>query len=369
MSKARWLAVSFAVFLATTVSKAAQQGASPKPAIPIEPISAILDAFRSHDVVALGEGDHGNEQGHAFRLSLIRDPRFPVAVNDIVVETGNALYQDVMDRFVHGESVSEESLRRVWQNTTQPFTTFDSPIYEEFFREVRSVNISLPRDRQLRVLLGDPPVDWSRVQGPDFSEWKTAMAQRDSHPTAVVRREVLARHRHALMIYGGMHFQRQNLNFNYIDVPQAHTIVNMLEEDPPTKVLTIWTNTAADLQTLQGDVSSWRKPSLAILRGTVLGAADFTSYSMSDISRVAVRGDTFEPIPRDQWRTLRMEDQFDAVLYLGAPSEITYRPLPPSLCADTTYIKMRLDRYALLGMSAGADRLRQDCASITPKQD
>jgi hypothetical protein len=26
--------------------------------------------------VALGEGDHNNEQGHAFRLTLLRDSRF-----------------------------------------------------------------------------------------------------------------------------------------------------------------------------------------------------------------------------------------------------------------------------------------------------
>jgi len=110
-------------------------------------------------VVALGKGDHGNEQGHAFRLSLIRDPRFTTTVNDIVVETGNALYQDLMDRFVQGEDIPDLSLRRIWQNTTQPFTTFDTPIYEEFFRTVRAVNMSLPRARRLRVLLGDPPVD------------------------------------------------------------------------------------------------------------------------------------------------------------------------------------------------------------------
>jgi hypothetical protein len=341
---ARLLGGLFAVLLvATTVAKAGQQRTAPKPATPIEPIGAILDAFRSHDVVALGEGDHGNEQGHAFRLSLVRDPRFAAVVNDIVVETGNALYQEVMDRFIRGEDVADASLRRVWQNTTQPFTTFDSPIYEEFFRAVRSVNMSLPRDKQLRVLLGDPPVDWDRVHSPaDLGEWKAAMAQRDSHPTDAVKREVLAKHRHALMIYGDMHFLRKNIEFNYIDVPQAHTIVNMLEEDQGTKVFTIWTNTAGDLQTLQGDISSWQKPTLTMIRGTVLGAADFTFYYRFDTQRVAVRENTFVPIPRDQWQTLRMEDQFDAVLYLGRPSEITYRPFPSALCADPTYMKMRL---------------------------
>ena len=57
------------------------------------PTSVILDAFATHPVVALGEGAHGNVLGHAFRLALIRDPRFAALVNDIVVESGSATYQ------------------------------------------------------------------------------------------------------------------------------------------------------------------------------------------------------------------------------------------------------------------------------------
>src|ERR1041385_730041 len=75
--------------------RAQQQSAAPKPAVPIDPIAAIVDACRSYQVVALGEGRHGNEQGHAFRLSLIRDSRFAATVNDIVVEFGDARYQDL----------------------------------------------------------------------------------------------------------------------------------------------------------------------------------------------------------------------------------------------------------------------------------
>ena len=88
------------------------------PAVPVEPFSAILDAFKTHQIVALGEGPHGNEQGHLFRLSLILHPRFAMMVNDIVVEFGNSRYQQVMDRFVAGEDVPYDSLRQVWQNTT-----------------------------------------------------------------------------------------------------------------------------------------------------------------------------------------------------------------------------------------------------------
>lgn len=129
-------------------------------AVPVEPIAAILDAFRFHQVVAVGDA-HGNEQGEAFRLALIRDPRFAATVNDIIVEFGNAQYQDLMDRFVRGEDIQEDALRRAWQDTTQPqAASLEMP---EVFR---AVNASLLQERQLRILLGDPPIDWESIRTP-----------------------------------------------------------------------------------------------------------------------------------------------------------------------------------------------------------
>src|SRR6185312_3700878 len=131
-------------------------------ATPVEPIAAIVHMFESHPIVAIGNVEfRGNEQCHAFQLALIRDPGFTSVVNDIVVEFGNSRYQAVMDRFVQGEDVSYESLRQVWQNTTQVEFEWDLPIYEDFFRAVRTVNASLPHGRQLRVVLGDSPIDWA----------------------------------------------------------------------------------------------------------------------------------------------------------------------------------------------------------------
>jgi hypothetical protein len=348
----------------------AQARTAPQAAVPLDPYTSIFDAFKTHDIVALGEGDHGNEQGHAFRLALIRDPRFPAAVNDIVVEWGNARYQDLMDRFIHGEDISGESLRHVWQDTTQPFATFDGPVPEEFFRAVRDVNKSLPRDRQIRVLLGDPPVDWTRVTAQDRSEWNKWMAQRDSYPAALIRKEVVAKDRRGLVVYGDMHFQRKNIDFNYesYDDLRTRSIVNVLEDGTPSvKVFSITTNTATDLQTLQSDIGSWPKPALAMIRGTALGAADFGVYH-GVRQRVTVRDGAFVPIPRDQWRSFKMEDQFDAILYLGKPSDMTHRKLSPTLCRDSDYINMRLARLALAGLpdSAGT-RLKEYCATVIGK--
>ena len=72
----------------------------PTPAIPVDPVPAIIDAFHSHAVVALGNVEfRGNEQSHGFQLELIRDPRFAAVVNDILVEFGNSRYQEIVDRF------------------------------------------------------------------------------------------------------------------------------------------------------------------------------------------------------------------------------------------------------------------------------
>jgi hypothetical protein len=51
----------------------------------------------------LGNVEGGNERSHAFQLALLRDSRFTAVASDILVEFGNALYQDVADRFVRGE--------------------------------------------------------------------------------------------------------------------------------------------------------------------------------------------------------------------------------------------------------------------------
>jgi len=323
-----------------------------RPAVAVDPVDGIVDAFRSHALVALGEGVHGNEQGHAFRLALLRAARITSVVNDIVVEFGNSRHQDVMDRFVRGEDVDAAVLRRVWQDTTQPQPAWDAPIYEAFFRAVRTTNASLPADRKLRVLLGDPPVDWDAVHSvADLRQW----AGRGRHAAQIIQREVLDKGRRALILYGDGHLFR---------VPATDTIVSLLERGNATRVFTIASPisspTASHLETLQADVLSWPAPSIVVLRKTVLGAADFTFYYPAP--KVIRNGQVVvAPMP-DQWRSLRMEDQFDALLYLGRPSSITFSEMPSALCADADYMKMRLQRMALAALPAQNERMKEYCA-------
>jgi erythromycin esterase-like protein len=353
--------VAFAVAVGSRIH--AQPQAQPRPAVPVDPIQGIIDAFQSHAVVALGEGAHGNEQGHAFRLSVIRDPRFAATVNDIVVESGNGRYQDVVDRFVRGEDVPNGALRQA-QETTQA-QVLQTPLTEELFSTVRDVNVKLPRDRQLRVLLGDSPIDWDMVHSAgDYSRW---MDMRETFPASLVLRECIVKRRRALIIYGDMHLQRKQLLANYESEGLAETLVSRLESVAATKVFTIKTELTVDLTTIQADVANWPRPSLALLRGTTLGAADFARYYPYNVPRMTVRNGNMAPVPREQWRTLPMEDQFDALLYLGPPSATTFARPSAALCGDSAYLAKRAARLATLELpSVVVDQLTRACDATTP---
>jgi hypothetical protein len=354
--------ISLGLFVLLSASTLSSQTPTGRPAVALEPIAGILDAFKTHQIVAIAEGTtHGDEQAAAFRLSLISDPRFAATVNDIVVETANARYQEQMDRFVRGENVPYESLRRVWEDTTQA-QVWGWPHNEipELYRTIRTLNAKLPRERQLRVLLGDPPIEWENVKSAaDYRKW---LELRDSYPAEVIQREVLSKQRRALVVYGGGHLQRKQILANYdMQQPVAQTVLSLVLQKAPGSVFSIM---YADIEPLQPDVMSWQRPSLVILRGTSLGATDFAVYSPTS-ARFGLSGGKFIPIPREQWLAFPAEDQFDALMYSGPRSTTTVAKPSSAFCADVDSVTTRLARIALAGPPSEATRLKEFCAGVS----
>jgi hypothetical protein len=342
-----WLLRGLATFCVSATISAAAPVSAQSTALPSEraiardPIAAIAESFKTYPLVAVGD-NHGNIQIHAFRLALIRDPRLAGVLNDIVVEFGNARYQDVMDRFIRGEAVANEDLRRVWQDTTQIEEAWDLPIYEEFFRAVRAVNESRSASQRLRVVLGDPPIDWTAVHsGGDLNAWR----DRDGHAVEVIRKEVLARGRRGVIIYGDRHLVRRN---TVIGAPDewADGIVARLEKAGLARVFSVHVDTRLDMAATQPDIATWPQPGLVMLRGTSLGVS-------------------VEPGPNR--KPVQMQEQFDAILYLGPLATMTMAQLAPALCGDGGYITMRSQRLMLLPPPSDApfnpaDRLKARCA-------
>ena len=92
---------------------------------------------------------------------------------------------------------------------------------------------------------------------------------------------------------------------NYdMDPWEAQTIVSLVERGTPSRVFTIWRDEGT-LQSIQQDMTSWRNPSLALIRGTILGAADFSTFYGGSLGRMRVQDGRFAPVPREEWRTMR----------------------------------------------------------------
>lgn len=166
-------------------------------------LDGIFEAFQTHPLVGLGER-HNVAQLLDFYRTLVRDPRFATEIGHVVVEFGGAAHQDTIDRYVNGEAVPYDVLRQVWDGTVGWQPTVTSPAYAMFFAQIRQTNQALPPAKRIRVWLGEPPIDWSKIT--TNAEYRPIVATRDSHAAALIVREILKKNRKALVIYGGAHF-------------------------------------------------------------------------------------------------------------------------------------------------------------------
>jgi len=334
------------------------KGANPKPA---DAERALLAAFDKYEVVGMGAA-HGNKDLDDFILHLIRNPAFPSKVNVIAVECGNSLYQPTLDRYIAGADLALSEVRQVWRNTTQPMCGV-SGFYEELFPLVRRINQTLPPEKKLRVLAGDPPIDWSRVKtAQDFGSGQF-LAGRYIGIAAGMEKEVLSKHRKALMLFGTAHlFHEEN------------TAVGLYEKDYPGVTLVIadhtgfgnWTPLEKYNDQFEARMASWPVPSLVReVKGTWLADLLDMTFSTGNVTfgvtdggklpagPTKVKG-TFSELPPEA--SFKFSKMVDAYLYFGPRDLLLNEPTPSEIVLDKDYMAELQRRAAILGEGPIADQ-------------
>jgi hypothetical protein len=311
---------------------------------------AVLEAFKTHRLVGLGEAHGLQSHGDALML-LLADPRLPEVADDIVVEFGNARYQHTIDAFINGQPVADAELRKVWRNTTQsPNETWDEPMYEQVYRTVRAANWALPAGKRMRVLLGDPPIDWSKVT----TRREHLFWERQHGPmfwAPLVEKEVLAKGRRALLNFGADTFIGVNAT---VDGERIYRIVDVV---PP----------AGDLGGLAGRLSRYPRYSVIPAPGTWLGSVDAGLVwdapgppGPDSGLRRARRGKGPIVSVGENFCGQRVGSLIDAALYLGQPGEVTASLPNPAIYLDPTYWKELRRRNALSSGGVKLDWWRQE---------
>jgi hypothetical protein len=310
--------------------------------VPASAVPAILAAFDKYEVVGMSEA-HGMKDVDDLILPLIRNPEFPVKVNDIVVECGNSLYQPILDRYIAGEDVPFTEARKVWRDTTQPMCGM-SGFFEQLFPLVRAINQRLPPGKRVRVLAGDPPIDWRQVKS---SQDIAKFSDRDASIASVMEKEVLARHRKALILFGIFHLMHGG-------GAGPGNAVTIYEKDYPGLTFVI-----GDLGTFNADQSglsrspfaTWPIPSLALTKGTWLGALDLgrffppTIWTDDDCN-------VHNEFPKNEQKS--MADLVDAFLYLGPQDLRLTEQVPADIALDVNYMTELHRREVLMGLPGSA---------------
>lgn len=316
----------------------------PKPALP-----AILAAFDKYEVVGMPEA-HGLKDIDDFILLLLRNPAFPQKVNDIVVECGNSRYQPILDRYIAGDDVPFAEVQKVWRNTTESMCG-TSGFFEQLFPLVRAINQKLAPGKRLRVLAGDSPVDWDQLTTTTIANAPKEFFDRDGSIASVMKKEVLSKHRKALMLFGTFHLMHG----------PADDAVASYEKDYPnvTFVITDLTFFRADLKGLpRNPFHAWPVPSLVLAKGTWLGALDVSHFFPPPIWFDKDCNVVNEFSKEDRQKP--MSDLVDAFLYLGPPELALKEQMPADIALDAAYMKELRRRGLLIG--------EPEATTMTPKE-
>jgi hypothetical protein len=299
----------------------------------------------SHPLVGLGEL-HRRPLLHALYRKIIGDPRVFCRIDNIVVEFGNARLQPIADRFVFGSRVSTSEKRSMWRETGQ-WLVWDSPIYEQFFDFVRETNARRPCGKhQVRVLLGDPPIDWSRVQTADDYR---RFADRAGSYVGVVEQQVLARKQRALLIIGSTHFMKaQPAEFT-----GGPTEAQMIERRHPRALVSILPVEAETARRIGLPPS----PSVTTMAKSRIGSLNYSALAAPGVSMLAKIGGKNVWTPSNDLHWPAVKQVADALINVGdAGTEL----LPdPVIYRDPTYQAELRRRAGILKEVYGFDFLQE----------
>lgn len=333
-----WIAVLFLLMLAIPATNQAQGQQQIKPAgskpIPEAAIPAILTAFDKYEVVAMPE-DHGLKDLDDLIFALIRNPAFTDKVNDVVVECGNSLYQPLLDHYIAGADVPLVDVRKVWRNADQPICGgWGFGFFEQLYPLLRAINQNLPPEKRIRVLAGGLPIDWEQIKG--FQDI-LKLGPRDATIASVMEKEVLSKHRKALMLFGTFHL----LHMSEVRA----SAVSMYEQHYPNVTFVISELFAAD-EEVSATFANWPSPSLARTKGTWLGALDLGHFLPPATRIDETDCSVHKEFPKQLQKP--MEDLVDALLYLGPQDLAMKGQFPAYIALDADYMTEVRRRESLL---------------------
>jgi hypothetical protein len=275
-------------------------------------------------------------------LSIVATPEIADLVDDIVMEVGNSLYQEAVDRYVSGEEASLEQAQKAWRDAVGMVPP-TSPVYASLYQAVREANLKRRGGRQMRIVCADAGLDWEQVT--DRRQVMPYLDNRDQRYAQIVKDEVLARRRRALLIMGSGHFLRGYPRGRF-SIEQELRLAGA-----STYVIALGTNATGGYDDLDPRFDSWPTPVIVSLAGNWVGELPTLPVIDGGVVNSPISPDgTVAPPPPSP--APKLKDAADALLYLGPRDSLTDVSMPRAELFDTPYGQEVQRRLAVLGFSA-----------------
>lgn len=257
-------------------------------------IPFIVNKFDQYNIVAIGE-THDKVEVTDFYIDLVKNDEFRKKVDFLVIEMGNHLYQNILDDYISGKTIDEKEIFKLWRNHTScMLNESDNTGMIRLLKSIRDTNLN--SEYKIRVLAGDPPVDWNKITC--LQQFYKFLGTRNEFYTGIVKDYILNSRKKGLIIMGNSHFNKQRTKY-------------MIEKDLQNPITTLINSNNSSLYLLNVMTSS---------------SFPYDNLKELELKYVITTNDPWlgglkigSPFIKDK----TLKTQTDGIIYLGKKSTLT----------------------------------------------
>jgi hypothetical protein len=196
-------------------------------------------------------------------------------------------------------------------------------------------------------LAGDPPIDWDQVK--TVEDYLKFLSKRDSSIASVMEKEVLSKHRKALMLFGTFHL--------FHGVPDA---VSTYEKDYPNVTFIITDAgffSAVSASSSENPFIGWQPPSLAEIKNTWIANLGLDKFFPPPVM-IDKNCKATSEFPESLQKP--MGELVDAILYLGPGNLRLKEQMPADIALDIDYMTELQRRESFAGFPGARTRTLEE---------
>ncbi|WP_370978717.1 hypothetical protein [Agaribacterium sp. ZY112] len=291
--------------------------------------TAVLKAFETHNVVAIGDY-HWNTPVMEAITQLVTQPKFNSKIQHIVVEFGNSRHQDLLNRYLEGKDASTKELEKVYRDSLF-FTAWMPTVYQNFFATVRQHNLSVDASQRIKITLAEEAFNWEKTT--EHNQWKKAASTKTDHFFSTVKQSIDKKEK-TLMVFGAFHIIKLPTSLAKNIEKEQLPLVTRIELAYPGEVYTVWPLTDP---TITQALAELPEPSIISVTDSALKDVKFIDM----LPKARIR------LSRLDSRDLLLSDLIDAVLFVGQTQRKDV--LPESVYQDKQWLEEMDRRINIIG--------------------